>query len=82
MQNADAQELAKFAARADEWWDPRGAFRTLHEINELRLDYIAERASLVGARALQRAVRRRSRRRALARRRAKRVPRCSRDAAR
>lgn len=52
MQNADAQELAKFATRADEWWNPHGAFRTLHEINELRLDYIAERAPLAGARVL------------------------------
>jgi 2-polyprenyl-6-hydroxyphenyl methylase/3-demethylubiquinone-9 3-methyltransferase len=52
MANVDAGELAKFAARAGEWWDPRGAFRTLHEINTLRLDYIAERAKLEGARVL------------------------------
>src|SRR4029453_9693066 len=38
--------------RAAEWWDPRGAFRTLHEINGLRLDYIAERVPLAGARVL------------------------------
>jgi 2-polyprenyl-6-hydroxyphenyl methylase/3-demethylubiquinone-9 3-methyltransferase len=52
MDNVDAAELAKFASRAGEWWDPRGAFRTLHEINELRLDYIAQRAELKAARAL------------------------------
>jgi len=52
MANVDASELAKFASRAGEWWDPRGAFRTLHEINELRLDYIAQRAELKGARVL------------------------------
>jgi 2-polyprenyl-6-hydroxyphenyl methylase/3-demethylubiquinone-9 3-methyltransferase len=52
MANVDAAELAKFASRAGEWWDPRGAFRTLHEINTLRLDYIAERAKLTGARVL------------------------------
>jgi 2-polyprenyl-6-hydroxyphenyl methylase/3-demethylubiquinone-9 3-methyltransferase len=52
MANVDASELAKFASRAGEWWDPRGAFRTLHEINELRLDYIARRADLKGARVL------------------------------
>jgi 2-polyprenyl-6-hydroxyphenyl methylase / 3-demethylubiquinone-9 3-methyltransferase len=52
MANVDTSELAKFASRAAEWWDPRGAFRTLHEINELRLDYIAERAPLAGARVL------------------------------
>lgn len=52
MTNVDSNELAKFASRAAEWWDPRGAFRTLHEINELRLDYIAERVPLAGSRAL------------------------------
>ena len=52
MANVDSSELAKFAARAAEWWDPRGAFRTLHDINGLRLDYIAERVPLAGARVL------------------------------
>jgi 2-polyprenyl-6-hydroxyphenyl methylase/3-demethylubiquinone-9 3-methyltransferase len=52
MANVDSSELAKFASRAAEWWDPRGAFRALHEINALRLDYIAQRAPLVGARVL------------------------------
>src|SRR5690349_19735741 len=52
MANVDSSELAKFASRAAEWWDPRGAFKTLHDINELRLDYIAERVPLAGARVL------------------------------
>jgi 2-polyprenyl-6-hydroxyphenyl methylase/3-demethylubiquinone-9 3-methyltransferase len=52
MANVDSSELAKFASRAAEWWDPRGAFRTLHEINELRLDYIAARSPLAGQRVL------------------------------
>jgi 2-polyprenyl-6-hydroxyphenyl methylase/3-demethylubiquinone-9 3-methyltransferase len=52
MTNVDSGELQKFASRADEWWDPRGAFRTLHDINGLRLDYIAQRVPLAGARAL------------------------------
>jgi len=50
--NVDSSELAKFASRAAEWWDPRGPFRTLHDINALRLDYIMERAPLAGARVL------------------------------
>ena len=50
--NVDSSELAKFASRAAEWWDPRGAFRTLHDINGLRLDYIAERVPLESARVL------------------------------
>ena len=52
MANVDSSELAKFASRAAEWWDPRGAFRTLHDINALRLDYIAERFPLAGQRIL------------------------------
>lgn len=52
MTNVDSSELAKFASRAAEWWDPRGAFRTLHQINELRLDYIGARATLAGQRVL------------------------------
>jgi 2-polyprenyl-6-hydroxyphenyl methylase / 3-demethylubiquinone-9 3-methyltransferase len=52
MANVDSSELAKFASRAAEWWDPRGAFRTLHDINGLRLDYIAARAPLAGLRVL------------------------------
>ncbi|HET9679327.1 MAG TPA: bifunctional 2-polyprenyl-6-hydroxyphenol methylase/3-demethylubiquinol 3-O-methyltransferase UbiG [Gammaproteobacteria bacterium] len=39
-QNADAAEIAKFAALASRWWDTQGEFKTLHEINPLRLDYI------------------------------------------
>lgn len=52
MRNVDSAELAKFAAHAREWWDPLGPFRTLHEINGLRTEYIAERAELSGARLL------------------------------
>jgi 2-polyprenyl-6-hydroxyphenyl methylase/3-demethylubiquinone-9 3-methyltransferase len=50
--NVDSSELAKFASRAAEWWDPHGAFRTLHDINALRLDFIAQRAPLAGRRVL------------------------------
>jgi 2-polyprenyl-6-hydroxyphenyl methylase/3-demethylubiquinone-9 3-methyltransferase len=52
MANVDSAELAKFAALASDWWDPTGPFRTLHEINELRTDYIAARAALAGAAVL------------------------------
>jgi 2-polyprenyl-6-hydroxyphenyl methylase/3-demethylubiquinone-9 3-methyltransferase len=52
MANVDTSELAKFASRAAEWWDPQGAFRTLHEINALRLDYVAARTPLAGSRVL------------------------------
>ena len=39
--NADPAELAKFGALAHRWWDPTGDFKPLHDINPLRLDYIA-----------------------------------------
>jgi 2-polyprenyl-6-hydroxyphenyl methylase/3-demethylubiquinone-9 3-methyltransferase len=50
--NVDSSELGKFASRADEWWDPHGAFRTLHEINDLRLRFIVERSPLAAMRVL------------------------------
>lgn len=41
--NVDPAELAKFGALAHHWWDPTSEFKPLHDINPLRLDYIAER---------------------------------------
>jgi len=38
----DPDEVAKFTAMADEWWDPRGKFRPLHKFNPVRLGYIRE----------------------------------------
>jgi 2-polyprenyl-6-hydroxyphenyl methylase/3-demethylubiquinone-9 3-methyltransferase len=50
--NSHAAELAKFGELAAEWWDPHGPFKTLHDINPLRLEYVARRAELQGARVL------------------------------
>ena len=50
--NADPEELARFEALADRWWNPGGPMKALHEINPLRLDYIDKRAPLKGARVL------------------------------
>jgi len=51
--NADPAELAKFGALAHRWWDPTGDFKPLHDINPLRLDYIARRSrGLEGKHAL------------------------------
>jgi 2-polyprenyl-6-hydroxyphenyl methylase/3-demethylubiquinone-9 3-methyltransferase len=47
--NADPQELAKFGELAHRWWDPDGEFKPLHQINPLRLDWIAGLAKLPGA---------------------------------
>jgi len=50
--NVDPAELAKFNELAHRWWDPEGEFRPLHQINPLRLQWIAERAPLQGSTAL------------------------------
>ena len=52
MLNADPQELNKFGDLAHRWWDPDGEFRPLHQINPLRLDWIASRSRLTDARVL------------------------------
>lgn len=39
----DADEVARFSAMADEWWDPTGKFRPLHKFNPIRLGYIRDR---------------------------------------
>lgn len=46
--NADPAELRKFAELAHRWWDPDSEFKPLHDINPLRLDYIAAGAGLSG----------------------------------
>ncbi len=50
--NVDPQEIAKFEELAHRWWDPRSEFRTLHEINPLRLDYINRQVPLAGKKVL------------------------------
>lgn len=44
--NADAQELAHFASFGDDWWDTQGVFKTLHDINPLRLRWIKQHIDL------------------------------------
>src|ERR1700733_363766 len=50
--NADPAELAKFAALAQSWWDPKGPSKPLHDLNPLRLQYIERAVSLAGRQAL------------------------------
>lgn len=40
------QEINKFNEMASEFWNPDGAFKTLHQINPLRLSFIQEYTSL------------------------------------
>ncbi len=52
QQNVDPNEVAKFEALASSWWDLEGQSKPLHEINPLRLGYIAERCKLDGAKVI------------------------------
>ncbi len=52
MSNVNHEELEKFNALAESWWDPKGQFRPLHDINPFRLDYIAARSGIEGGRCL------------------------------
>jgi 2-polyprenyl-6-hydroxyphenyl methylase / 3-demethylubiquinone-9 3-methyltransferase len=36
------EEIAKFTAMAEEWWDPKGKFRPLHRFQPVRLAYIRQ----------------------------------------
>lgn len=46
--NVDQIEIEKFSHNAHHWWDRNGQFKTLHDINPLRLDYIDRNASIAG----------------------------------
>ncbi|HVC37144.1 MAG TPA: bifunctional 2-polyprenyl-6-hydroxyphenol methylase/3-demethylubiquinol 3-O-methyltransferase UbiG [Gammaproteobacteria bacterium] len=50
--NIDIREISKFDALASRWWDLTGEFRTLHDINPLRLAYIDKRVDLKSKRVL------------------------------
>ena len=41
--SVDPDEVARFAALADDWWDPNGRFRPLHQFNPVRLAFIRDR---------------------------------------
>lgn len=41
--NVDYDEIGKFTTLANEWWDRNGAFKSLHDINPLRLNWIEDR---------------------------------------
>ena len=42
---ASAEEIARFAAVADSWWEPDGAFRALHRLNPTRIGFIRDRVA-------------------------------------
>ena len=50
--NIDPAEIAKFEAMSSIWWDKNGELKALHDINDLRLNYINDRAHLAGKKVL------------------------------
>ena len=50
--NIDRAEIAKFEAMSSIWWDRGGELKALHDINELRLNYIDRRANIAGRKVL------------------------------
>jgi len=44
--NVHAHEIHKFGSQAERWWDLQGEFKTLHEVNPLRLKFIKDYAQL------------------------------------
>lgn len=51
-ENVDYQEVEKFARLADVWWDKSGEFKTLHDINPLRMKFIEQYVDLNNAKVL------------------------------
>lgn len=50
--NFSQAELDKFNELAHRWWDPDGPQKALHALNPPRLQYVADRVALNGARVL------------------------------
>lgn len=48
LENVDISEVNKFSGIAGLWWDPKGPFRGLHEMNPLRVAYIARHGETDG----------------------------------
>ncbi len=48
--NVHLHEIHKFGSQAERWWDPNGEFKTLHQVNPLRLEFIQRYADLQGKR--------------------------------
>ena len=48
----DEQEVHKFSQHANDWWDTQGPLKTLHDINDTRLAFIAQHINLKGINVL------------------------------
>ena len=52
MHNINDAEIKKFDELAHKWWDTDGEFRALHDLNQLRLDFILQRSNLTSGPAI------------------------------
>ena len=48
--NVHLHEINKFGSMAELWWDTQGEFKTLHDINPLRIKFIESYANIAGKR--------------------------------
>lgn len=46
INNIDPLEIAQFSKLAEDWWNPSGAMKPLHDLNSLRLEYIKKYSDL------------------------------------
>jgi 2-polyprenyl-6-hydroxyphenyl methylase / 3-demethylubiquinone-9 3-methyltransferase len=51
-ENVHPHEIHKFGSQAERWWDQNGEFKTLHDVNPLRLQFIQQYADLQGKRVV------------------------------
>jgi 2-polyprenyl-6-hydroxyphenyl methylase/3-demethylubiquinone-9 3-methyltransferase len=50
--NVHLHEINKFGSMAERWWDSQGEFKTLHDINPLRLQFIQGFVDVAGKRVV------------------------------
>lgn len=48
--NVNPHEIHKFGSMAERWWDTQGEFKTLHDVNPLRIEFIRRYADIAGKR--------------------------------
>lgn len=52
MKNFDTAETEHFASMAEEWWNPTGPCRPLHDLNPTRMQFITDRCEVYGKKIL------------------------------
>lgn len=49
-ENVHLHEIHKFGSQAERWWDTQGEFKTLHDVNPLRIGFIRDHVAIEGRR--------------------------------